>query len=305
MRQDAFARRTGPAAEPASAVPAEASAKTEYDALCAALGATARGRAFLDEHARRARQKDTALALQALSRLEEQLRNRAAASDGAARFHGELRALRSAIVSARTNVTRFEGMLAKRETVMALFDMLELRITEMLAEGPLEAEPQAANENELLAAAETQATLAAAETRAALIDVQTALATVEPSPPPAPRELHIEAPVELDLPEAIAPVESRAPEPQAPTVLVPEPQAPKIVVQEPPAPTVVVLEPRPHRDAHEKQSAAALPVMSELESFPEEIFAPPPRPAPAVAPQQNIIALINALTQAEKIALFS
>ncbi len=157
MRQDALARRTEPDTEPTSVPSAEAPA--DYDALCAALGATARGRAFLDEHARRARRKDTALALQALSRLEEQLRKRDTASEGAARFHGELRALHSAVVSARTNFTRFEGMLAKRETVMALFDMLELRITEMLAETPGEAEPLAANENDLLAAAETQATL--------------------------------------------------------------------------------------------------------------------------------------------------
>ena len=288
MRQDAVARRTG--AEFASARPAATPPQAEYDALCAALGATARGRAFLDEHARRARQQETALALQALSRLEEQLRKRDSESDGAARFHGELRALRSAIVSARTNFTRFEGMLAKRETVMALFDMLELRITEMLAEPPAETEPQAANENELLAAAQTQATLVA---------VHAALATEEPLPSPLraydqPADISAKA----TLPAATAKVESRPPEPRVPTV--------------------VALEPRwslqsghAERGAggaadQEQQTAqpAVTPTLSELESFPEEIFAPPdPRPAPA--PQQDIVALINALTQAEKIALFS
>jgi len=153
MRQDALARRNEPDAQPTSVPSAEAPMPADYDALCAALGATARGRAFLDEHARRARQKDTALALQALSRLEEQLRKRDTTTEATARFRGELRALHSAVVSARTNFIRFEGMLAKRETVMALFDMLELRITEMLAEVPGDAEPLAANENELLAAA--------------------------------------------------------------------------------------------------------------------------------------------------------
>jgi hypothetical protein len=290
MRQDALARRTEPAAEAVSVLPAEASAKADYDALCAALGATARGRAFLDEHARRARQKETALALQALARLEEQLRKRDSESEGTARFHGELRALRSAVISARTNFARFEGMLAKRETVMALFDMLELRITEMLAEAPAEAEPQAANENELLAAAETQATLVA---------VHAALVTEAPLPSSAPRpNLQVEATIKVDLPKAMAQVESRVPEP--------------------PAPTIVALEPRRSLhsghverepgcgDEREKQivQAPVTPALSEPESFPDEIFAPPP-PEPAPPRQQDIIALINALTQAEKIALFS
>lgn len=276
MRQDAVARRTG--AEFASARRAATPPQADYDALCAALGATARGRAFLDEHARRARQQETALALQALSRLEEQLRKRDSDGEAATRFHGELRALRSAIVSARTNFTRFEGMLAKRETVMALFDMLELRITEMLAEPPAEIEPQAANENELLAAAQTQATLVA---------VHAALTTVAPPPAPPPRQnLHVDPPVKVDLPKAAAQVESPIPEPQAPTI--------------------VALEPRLRADEPEKPRAEApvTPALFELESFPDEIFAPAP-PEPPQARQQDIIALINALTQAEKIALFS
>ena len=278
MRQDALARRTGPDAEPTSVPSADAPMPADYDALCAALGATARGRAFLDEHARRARRKDTALALQALSRLEEQLRNRDTASEGAARFRGELRALHSAVVSARTNFTRFEGMLAKRETVMALFDMLELRITEMLAETPGEAEPLAANENDLLAAAETQATLVA---------VHAALTTLEPLPSPAPRpELVVEPPAKAVLPKPITKLESRP--------------------LEPPTPAIVVLETHLSADEREKPVAPAVATLalSEPESFPEEIFAPP-RPEPAQARQQDIVALINALTQAEKIALFS
>ena len=275
MRQDALARRAELAAELAAATPPQA----EYDALCAALGANARGRAFLDEHARRARRKDTALALQALSRLEEQLRKRDSAGEGAARFHGELRALHSAVVSARTNFTRFEGMLAKRETVMALFDMLELRITEMLAETSGEAEPLAANENDLLAAAETQATLVA---------VHAALTTEVPlqSPPAPRRELLVEAPAKVDPPKAAVQVESHP--------------------LEPAAPTIVALEPFLRTDERERPAvqAAAAPALFELESFPDEIFAPA-RPEAAQARQQDIVALINALTQAEKIALFS
>jgi hypothetical protein len=44
-----------------------------YDALVHALSATARGRAFLDEHARRARAADTRAALDALARIEAML----------------------------------------------------------------------------------------------------------------------------------------------------------------------------------------------------------------------------------------
>jgi hypothetical protein len=287
MRQDALARRTEPDAETVSVLSAEAPAKADYDALCAALSATARGRAFLDEHARRARQKETALALQALSRLEEQLRKRDAESEGTARFHGELRALRSAVISARTNFARFEGMLAKRETVMALFDMLELRITEMLAEAPAETEPQAANENELLAAAETQATLVA---------VHAALVTEQPLPSSAPRpDLQVEAAVKVDLPKAMAQVESRVPEPQAPTVVALEPRGSLYSGHAERGPGCV---------SEPEKQAPVTPTLSEPESFPDEIFAPP-GPEPAPARQQDIIALINALTQVEKIALFS
>jgi hypothetical protein len=44
-----------------------------YDALLAALSSTARGRAFLEEHARRIRAEDTAAALAALARIEAML----------------------------------------------------------------------------------------------------------------------------------------------------------------------------------------------------------------------------------------
>ena len=44
-----------------------------YDALLAALSTTARGRAFLDEYARRVRASDTAAALAALARIETML----------------------------------------------------------------------------------------------------------------------------------------------------------------------------------------------------------------------------------------
>jgi hypothetical protein len=47
-----------------------------YDALVAALRSNARGRAFLDEYARRVRAADTTAALDALARIEALLRER-------------------------------------------------------------------------------------------------------------------------------------------------------------------------------------------------------------------------------------
>ena len=51
-----------------------------YDALLAALSSTARGRAFLEEHARRVRAEDTAAALAALARIEAMLVKQQAAA---------------------------------------------------------------------------------------------------------------------------------------------------------------------------------------------------------------------------------
>src|SRR5262245_6751352 len=50
--------------------PPEPSAETDYDAICAAVTATARGRWFLDEYARRNRYSDTADVLAAIARME-------------------------------------------------------------------------------------------------------------------------------------------------------------------------------------------------------------------------------------------
>ena len=153
MRQDALARRHEPDTQPVSAAPVGAPAPAEYDALCAALSASSRGRAFLDEHARRARLADTSLAVDALTRLEVLLRQRDEEADAKTRLRSDLRALHAAVASARLSFNKFEGALAKRETVMALFDMLEQRVTGMLADAPAELELPA-NENATMAAAE-------------------------------------------------------------------------------------------------------------------------------------------------------
>lgn len=61
MSNDSLARELSAGGEPSDPI---------YDALVAALRSNARGRAFLDEYARRARAADTAAALAALARIE-------------------------------------------------------------------------------------------------------------------------------------------------------------------------------------------------------------------------------------------
>ncbi len=53
-----------------STVPPATSVDTDYDAICAAVTATARGRWFLDEFARRNRNTDTLQVLDAIARME-------------------------------------------------------------------------------------------------------------------------------------------------------------------------------------------------------------------------------------------
>jgi hypothetical protein len=65
MTQDSLARDLSAGGEPSD--------DPIYDALVAMLRSTARGRAFLDEYARRARAADTTAALNALARIEAML----------------------------------------------------------------------------------------------------------------------------------------------------------------------------------------------------------------------------------------
>jgi hypothetical protein len=74
MTQDSLARDLS--ATPADDAPSE---DALYEALVAALRSNARGRAFLDEYARRCRAEDLAAALAALARIETLLTHQRAA----------------------------------------------------------------------------------------------------------------------------------------------------------------------------------------------------------------------------------
>ena len=95
--------------------------------FCAALSASARGRAFLAEYARRNRNADTEVLLAALDRLEARLRADASAVQ---RLRDDLRMLLIAIRLARPEIDTASAS-AKTAKLASLLDLLERRIETM------------------------------------------------------------------------------------------------------------------------------------------------------------------------------
>ena len=117
------------AGEPqALAIRPETAREDDYRSLCAALEASARGRAFLAEYARRNRNADTERVLEALDRMAAQMRADAAAITS---LRDELRKLLTAIRLARPDIDagRPPGKVAM---LTALVDLLEQRIDAMV-----------------------------------------------------------------------------------------------------------------------------------------------------------------------------
>jgi hypothetical protein len=114
--------------------PAQAAAapnEDEYQTFSAALSASARGRAFLAEYARRHRGADTEILLAAIVRLEGLIRAQNAAGEPA---RAELRALIAAIRGARPEIAS-RSLPARAAKLAQLLDMLEQRL-ETLVEAP-------------------------------------------------------------------------------------------------------------------------------------------------------------------------
>ena len=124
-----------------AALPAEPPpppSEEDYQTFCAALGASARGRAFLAEYARRHRGADTETLLAALARLEALVRSQP--RTGAQELRGELRGLIGAIRAAKPELA--EAALPARAAKLALLvELLERRLAAMVepAEGAVEA----------------------------------------------------------------------------------------------------------------------------------------------------------------------
>lgn len=123
-------------------IPAETVAEDDYRSFCEALSSSARGRAFLDEFARRNRHADTEVVLAALHRIEASALNHA--SPEADRIRQDLRALLDTLRTARPQ-TENSPTAIKAATLAALIDFAQARI-EAIVTMP------AANESETLAA---------------------------------------------------------------------------------------------------------------------------------------------------------
>jgi hypothetical protein len=107
----------------------EAPSEAEYEAFYAALTESARGRAFLAEHARRTRSGDTAVLLASVQRLEGLVSSQPASEDGERQ---ELRALLDAIrgMHAELDTAALTMQVAK---LAALIDVVQQRIETIVA----------------------------------------------------------------------------------------------------------------------------------------------------------------------------
>jgi hypothetical protein len=106
--------------------PPDTLGETEYHALVQALSESARGRAFLNEHARRSRSAETKTLLTAIERIEAQVRPRPRDPlyDDLGNVLEELRTARARIEAG--------GKVAKADQLGALLELLLRRIGKML-----------------------------------------------------------------------------------------------------------------------------------------------------------------------------
>ena len=110
----------------------------DYRSFCAAIQASARGRDFLTEFAKRNRHADTEMLLAALDRMETLMRADGKARD---RLRDELRVLLIAIRLARPDIDSASA-LSKAAKLVNLLDLMERRIDAMVANDEILPEPE-------------------------------------------------------------------------------------------------------------------------------------------------------------------
>jgi hypothetical protein len=251
----------------------------DYEAFSEVLAASARGRAFLAEHARRSRTADTELLLAALARIEALVRANAAAPADPAR--AELRTLLAAIRSARPEIEA-SRLPARAAKLAVLLDLLEGRIAALAGPTPM---PPALD-----------ATAEAARARLAVV------------PPPEEPELPIPSPAASQPPPIVLAQAAATPQPKAGTSI-PEVNwldgAPAAGVED-----VAAAEP---------ESAVALAIADMMDARASEPKAKPPEPAAPpdearlwalsdaklAPPPSDPLAAIMLLSEEERIALFT
>jgi hypothetical protein len=121
-------------------LPNAAVSEQDYRAFCAVLESSARGRAFLAEYARRNRHANTEMLLMALDRLEGLVRSQAATSE-ADRIRQELRALLAAMRAVQPTIDAGAGAI-KAAKLAAMIGFVQHHIERIVANGqsPLPAE---------------------------------------------------------------------------------------------------------------------------------------------------------------------
>jgi hypothetical protein len=130
---EAMAQAGLAAARPAGAQ--SGPSEDEYQTFCAALSASARGRAFLTEYARRNRGADTEVLLAALARLEAVMRAQRAD------MRGDLRSLLASIRKARPDIEA-SALPVRAAKLALLLNLLERRLVTL---SETDAPPPAAN----------------------------------------------------------------------------------------------------------------------------------------------------------------
>ncbi len=111
--------------------PPETPDEAEYQALIGALSESARGRAFLAEHARRTRAADTKILLGALEHIEVLIRAQKTPKPAAGAVGAQLPALLAELRAGRAAIDT-SPLVAKVARLGALLDLLESRLADLI-----------------------------------------------------------------------------------------------------------------------------------------------------------------------------
>jgi hypothetical protein len=121
--------------------------EADYRSFSEALGASARGRAFLHEYARRNRHADTEVVLAALARLEQTARAHQSAPE-AERIRQDLRALLETVRGAKPQIDNSPGAI-KAATLAAMLEFVQARLEALITPREAFAEVPAPEQPEL------------------------------------------------------------------------------------------------------------------------------------------------------------
>lgn len=253
----------------AAARPAGASggpSEDEYQTFCAALQASARGRAFLTEYAKRNRGADTEVLLAALARLEAVMRAQRAD------MRGDLRSLLASIRKARPDIEA-SALPVRAAKLALLLNLLERRLVTL---------------------SETDAPPPAANARLAVV------------PAPEQPELPIPSPAATPVPALTLahdrgpPVPAPQPPPPSPSAVI----IPEVTWLDGPPPEAAEFLDGPRERAAAPSMAEKVAAITPQPGI-KSAAAVPPRPATPLPPPANPLAALMLLSEDERLALFT